>query len=169
VSAYREAAGAPCPRCGAPLVVVKSTEGVWTCGECGGVWTDVERSARIVQRLDRTLLEIGFTAGQGKERKEHDATPLSCPGCEKPMHRTPIASAACVVDACAAHGTWFDAGELEDVIRALGKRKPGVMPPNAAPVTYEHDTTTYSPTAHFIGKILYGMLEGAAEETLRNR
>ena len=169
MSAYREAAGAPCPRCAAALVAVKSAEGVWTCGECGGVWTDVERSARVVQRLDRALLEIGFSAGLGKERKQHDATPLNCPGCEKPMHRTPIPSAACVVDACAVHGTWFDAGELEDVIRALGKRKPGVMPPNAAPVTYEHDTTTYSPTAHFIGKILYGMLEGATEDALRNR
>jgi Zn-finger nucleic acid-binding protein len=158
MSAYREAAANDCPRCSTPLVRVATIEGVSTCPSCGGVWADVPTSARVVQRLDRELIAIGFSAGLGKERKTHDTTPLACPECERPMRRTPVEAAACVVDACAEHGTWFDAGELEDVIRAFGKRRPGVMPPTAAPTTYQHDTSTYSPTANFIGNVLLGAL-----------
>jgi hypothetical protein len=34
------------------------------------------------------------------------------------MQKIRVESAACEVDACPAHGTWFDTHELEHVIRA---------------------------------------------------
>ena len=39
------------------------------------------------------------------------------------MQRVRVESAACFVDACPIHGTWFDAGELEDVMRAYDRAR----------------------------------------------
>jgi Zn-finger nucleic acid-binding protein len=98
------------------------------CEKCGGVFADLEASRRIVNTLDRALLEIGFQGSLGKERKEHESRTLTCPECLLEMVKGRIESANCEIDACPVHGTWFDTGELVDVIRAFAKaRKQGVF------------------------------------------
>lgn len=112
----------------------REAAGVTYCEKCGGVFADVAATQRIVTTMDRTLLEIGFQAGRGKERKRHEPRELSCPECLIAMQMQRIESAACSVDVCPLHGTWFDTGELEDVMRAFrrarqhGAHSPGVIP-----------------------------------------
>jgi Zn-finger nucleic acid-binding protein len=112
--------------------------GVAYCEKCGGVFADVAATKRIVSTLDRALLEIGFQAGLGRERKHHPPREISCPECLIAMQQQRIEAAACVVDVCPVHGTWFDTGELEDVMRAFARaRKHGAHVPGAAPVAHD--------------------------------
>lgn len=112
-----------CPRCRQELSPIREEPGVRFCAGCGGVLADVAASARVMSRLDRVLLEIGFRAGLGKVRPTDDGRRLGCPECLLPMQRVRVESAACTVDACPLHGTWFDAGELEDVMRAYANAR----------------------------------------------
>jgi Zn-finger nucleic acid-binding protein len=171
MSIYRQspAPANTCPRCHEPLIVAESASDVRCCEKCGGVFAGIESSRRIVTMLDRTLLEIGFQAALGKERKKHPARAVTCPECLVEMQRTPIASAVCEVDACPAHGTWFDTGELEDVMRAYSNaRKRGVRPPGGPPPdgrtpfgkaeTGIPEDGNYSPVAHGLGTVLLTLL-----------
>jgi hypothetical protein len=57
------------------------------------------------------------------------------------MVKVSVRAAATEVDACPAHGTWFDAGELEAVTRAYARaRRAGV-------VTSRHVPDARVPTA----------------------
>jgi Zn-finger nucleic acid-binding protein len=136
VSIYRQgpAPANTCPRCRENLVVVPGHSGVRVCEKCGGVFADVDASRRIVSALDRALMEIGFQAGLGKPRKPDDRHALTCPECLVTMQKSRIEAAACEVDACPLHGTWFDTGELESVMRAFARaRRQGAMPPGPCP------------------------------------
>ena len=175
MSIYREspAPANSCPRCRETLIVAESAPSVRACEKCGGIFADIDASRRIVSMLDRTLLEIGFQAGLGKERKKQEARAIACPECLIAMQRTPIAAAVCEVDACPAHGTWFDAGELEDVMRAYSNaRKRGVPSPGSprpAPSPFGKAETgipadgNYSPVAHGIGSVLLALLAASSD------
>jgi Zn-finger nucleic acid-binding protein len=134
VNIYRE--GPPpantCPRCREPLVEAGAGNAIVYCPRCGGVLANIATTRRIITTMDRALLEIGFQAGLGRERKQYDPRALACPECLVPMQPQRIESAACTVDVCPAHGTWFDTGELEDVMRAFARaRKHGDSIPSA--------------------------------------
>ena len=124
-----------CPRCRETLLDVDGVPAVKWCERCGGVFADAEASRRIMSTFDRTLLEVGFQAGLGKPRDASTRRPITCPECLVTMHVVRVESAACEVDACPAHGTWFDAGELEDVMRAFTSARRSVgLPPTRAPI-----------------------------------
>jgi Zn-finger nucleic acid-binding protein len=145
MSIYRQgpAPANACPRCREPLITPAAVPNVRVCEKCGGVFADLEASRRIVARLDRVLLEVGFDAALGKKRKAYEPRPIACPECLVEMQQTLIRSAICEIDACPAHGTWFDTGELEDVMRAYARaRKRGIFPPGSAPVTAPAPTAT---------------------------
>jgi len=138
VSIYRQgpSPAGSCPRCRDTLIAVSAGEivpGVRTCHKCGGVFADNEASKKIVSTLDRVLLEIGFQAAFGKRRPGDPrelARSLTCPECLIAMRKVRIESAACEIDVCPAHGSWFDAGELEDVMRAYANnRRAGMLSP----------------------------------------
>lgn len=138
---YREVAPkhGVCPRCFAALAGWSAIPGVFYCGTCGGVMADNAASKRIVETLDRTLLDIGFRASLGRSVEPDTTRIVSCPDCLADMKRVEVASAACEVDVCAEHGTWFDAGELETVMRAYRhQRARGASrvpaPPSATPL-----------------------------------
>lgn len=132
MSIYREGpspAGA-CPRCREPLLAIANVASVKRCEKCGGVFANNDASRRIVIAFDRVLLEIGFESSLGKPRAKETGRSLTCPECLIAMQRVRIESAACWIDACPSHGSWFDPGELEDVMRAFRRaRDAGVRPP----------------------------------------
>lgn len=139
MSIYRQGPtpASSCPRCREALVESELTTGVTYCEKCGGVFADVPATQRIVSRMDRMLQEIGFRAAFGKARKNHEPRELTCPECLITMQQQRIESAACTVDVCPAHGTWFDTGELEDVMRAFARaRKRGAHAPGVIPEAY---------------------------------
>lgn len=132
MSIYRQGpspAGA-CPRCREPLLGIANVPSVRRCEKCGGVFANNDASRRIVSGFDRVLLEIGFECGLGKPRAKETPHALTCPECLVGMQKVRMESAACSIDACPAHGSWFDPGELEDVMRAFRRaREAGVPPP----------------------------------------
>lgn len=89
------------------------------CRRCGGVWVD--------RQTLEVMLESAAAQGVGDGRPstvhrrelsmQGKVTYRSCPGCNDPMNRRNFARVSgVVVDECREHGTFFDAGELEDVL-----------------------------------------------------
>lgn len=98
------------------------------CRRCGGVWTD--RSTLDV------MIETAATTGTGdgrapqvKRRTLSMNTKVvyrACAVCQDPMNRRNFARiSGVIVDECRDHGTFFDAGELEDVLAFV--RSGGLM------------------------------------------
>jgi Zn-finger nucleic acid-binding protein len=136
---YRQgpAPAGSCPRCRETLIVAKDEPGMRYCEKCGGVFADAAASRRIVSSLDRALLALGFDVGRGKPRDARDERRVACPECLVEMQKVRVEAAVCDIDACPTHGTWFDAGELEDVMRAFHRaRQQGARTPGAPPAAY---------------------------------
>jgi Zn-finger nucleic acid-binding protein len=78
------------------------------CGRCGGVWLD--RAT-----LDALARDGGHQAGAALQDQEGARR---CPVCGALMARTEFGRGlGLVVDVCGEHGTWFDAGELRQVMQ----------------------------------------------------
>lgn len=89
------------------------------CRRCGGVWVDRETFDVMVQ----SAVDQGVGDGRsvGVHRREltmqGKVTYRACPGCGHTMNRRNFARiSGVIVDECRNHGTFFDAGELEDVL-----------------------------------------------------
>jgi len=89
------------------------------CQRCGGVWVD----RATLEVMVESASEQG--AGDGRApavfRRELSMQPKvvyrSCSVCGHPMNRRNFARiSGVIVDECRTHGTFFDAGELEDVL-----------------------------------------------------
>ncbi len=109
-----------CPRCGAPLVaLLAGAFTLGTCRACAGVFAPNAAAAHLAQKLDEqmaaavTRVSVGATDMSAMP----DGSPaLACPTCGAAMGRVVVSETA--LDTCAMHGTWFDAWELERVMRA---------------------------------------------------
>ena len=160
MSVYRQGRTAvnTCPRCQEALVDNAGRPGVKTCEKCGGVFANLATSNRILEAIDRQLLAIGFDAAWGKRKPRDEGHPLTCPECQIQMVKNRIESAACEVDACPLHGTWFDTGELVDVMRAFeSARSKGIQLKRDVPSmpvkldTYDAPDVNPFPTPSLIG------------------
>jgi Zn-finger nucleic acid-binding protein len=79
------------------------------------LWTHPELWAEVTQAADQAQAEATEIV-DGRA-----AVYLNCPACSGPMSRSNFAKVSGVmVDGCARHGTWFDAGELQDILRFIG-------------------------------------------------
>jgi Zn-finger nucleic acid-binding protein len=87
------------------------------CGQCGGQFVEVAALRELVEQHDRVSL-VPFTRGAGSadavlERVHY----VACPVCKALMNRRNFGgTSGVIVDVCAKHGTWFDAGELPRVL-----------------------------------------------------
>lgn len=108
-------AGGPCPRCATPLVASPLGDGACTllaCESCGGAFVDVEGLA-WAEGHPTELPRADATASPAHASPSLDKY-VACPRCRTLMSRRVFGKrSGVVVDVCAAHGTWFDAGELE--------------------------------------------------------
>jgi Zn-finger nucleic acid-binding protein len=113
-----------CPRCGESLFEGRASSGVVLegCGECGGIWLENANAQRALQTFDRTLNTLSTQASAHAKREPAVTPRVSCPACNVPMGRTRVANTNIDLDTCAAHGTWFDRGELAAVLDALRPR-----------------------------------------------
>ncbi len=117
-----------CPRCHEPLVTYE-LEGVEVdrCLECGGTWLDegelqmlLELAGAGTGRLSEALEAAARVGARGK---------LRCPRCAKRMDVIHLGEAEAVeLDRCRnAHGLWFDAREVEAVVRKFHEGDEGVV------------------------------------------
>ncbi len=123
--AYRRSSSpqGACPRCHHPLVEYREYSGIRACEICAGLFADNARSRAIIATLDRSLLTLSLTLQANRSPVGRPEDEIACPECQGPMTRVPVASAACLIDACGEHGTWFDAGELDAVMRAYANQR----------------------------------------------
>jgi Zn-finger nucleic acid-binding protein len=96
-----------CIQCRVPMARTTSAGGhdLATCERCGGAWMDV---ADFLAELRAAQPKLAFD-----ELMEHnDGTPRRpCPRCGEIMSIVWLEFLQ--LDQCAAHGVWFDRGELE--------------------------------------------------------
>lgn len=118
-----------CARCGpgAPLsAVVRDDVTVYVCGRCTGAFVphgdlDALSSGAASWPLD--------AAPGARLFREPRVRYLRCPFCDGIMDRRGVGRRRVVVDVCAAHGVWFDVGELTLV---LGDRRTSLSRVEAA-------------------------------------
>ncbi len=127
-----------CPRCFAPLsAIVLGASQAQGCRKCGGIFADNALSSRITSILDRAIVADAFAHAARKAAQPLDlhGPKLSCPECSLAMLPNYVQAANVRVDACAEHGTFFDAHELEAVSRAFRRRREAGVPqaPRTAP------------------------------------
>lgn len=95
------------------------------CGRCAGLWLGVETFERLADRARRTANPAPDpwtirTEGAPAHASRPAAGPAyrRCPICSKIMNRTNFEKRSGVlIDRCREHGIWFDAEELDAVLR----------------------------------------------------
>lgn len=112
-----------CPACGGEARLTSRALGgpgmtVLECGRCAGLWVGRELFRRLEGRArDRALPWRPDGGGPEAARPPAEVVYRPCPECEKLMNRSNYGRrSGVVVDVCAAHGLWFDLGELDRVL-----------------------------------------------------
>ena len=114
-----------CPRCDTKLVHAR-TNGIALhgCGGCGGIWLDNESTKTVIAQTNAVVIALAERAAENaREHVETLSTGLPCPVCANPLRRVRIAQGTVDVDICDTHGTWFDSGELQGVIRHFERER----------------------------------------------
>ncbi len=112
-----------CPRCRQQLVFVE-VKGVALhgCGSCGGIWLSNADSQKVVAALPPEVKQMSQNAQANARTKPDVEQPLQCVVCRYELKRTwPVTGVG--IDVCASHGTWFDAGELHEVVQRMRVEK----------------------------------------------
>jgi Zn-finger nucleic acid-binding protein len=122
-----------CPDCKLPLTTFKAGAGqLQACARCGG--------QMVTHGLLRALLEQREVLGNAvpSPAEAQRSNPLNdpvryrpCPSCQQLMNRKNFGgTSGIIVDVCARHGTFFDAGELPRVLEFV--RRGGLAQAQAA-------------------------------------
>jgi Zn-finger nucleic acid-binding protein len=74
---------------------------------CGGAWICEAELVELAHDARGTLVTLPWATRSGEAR--------ACPECTQPMRTVGLAGVA--LDRCFDHGIWFDAGELQAVMR----------------------------------------------------
>jgi Zn-finger nucleic acid-binding protein len=89
------------------------------------VWLDSAASRTIVEGAAQALVALAEQASQhAVVRVDLRPRNLLCPICRQPLVGGLVPGTTVEVDACAVHGTWFDAGELRVVALAFANLPP---------------------------------------------
>lgn len=85
------------------------------CGRCGGQFVEHDAMRDLVERHDR--LDVVPRKPPAPAPVDTHVRYVACPVCGALMNRRNFgANSGVIVDVCAKHGTWFDAGELPRVL-----------------------------------------------------
>lgn len=94
------------------------------CGLCGGLWLDNAATTTVLERFDLDASKVARLI-DAKAQKQTPTSPFApigqgCPICKEPLASTKYNEVT--LDYCAAHGTFFDRGELQRVLAATNAR-----------------------------------------------
>ncbi len=106
--------GQPCPRCAGRLVAAEvAGVALESCDGCDGRFVAREAMVAILDHPGTVDELRALLPRRGAGRPSPDRLYINCPVCGTLMHRRQSApGGAVVIDWCALHGCWFDAGEL---------------------------------------------------------
>ena len=110
--------------------------GVARCA-CGGAWVSEANLVDMAVEVKGALVALPWDHRKGD--------PRPCPVCAARMQTVALVRVA--LDRCAAHGVWFDANELADVLQRAGKL-PDELPPGWEPADDAKVAPVASPTEH---------------------
>jgi Zn-finger nucleic acid-binding protein len=121
IAAVDERAGTRnCPRgCGTLRRLSLGGVELEDCGTCSGVWLTPDIFRKLCAEEERRSVFLGAELQARRTPAASVATVryVPCPDCGKLMNRVNFGKrSGVVVDACAQHGTWFDADELRRVV-----------------------------------------------------
>lgn len=97
--------------------------GVSICHACAGAWLDTAHSIgltrgivsadfkRAMVQAEADAIRIGASGGGYRAQGAREGARV-CAECSAPLAKAIEKESEIETDACAAHGTWFDAGEL---------------------------------------------------------
>ena len=98
------------------------------CTQCGGVWLSRVEVERLTRERDDELAKASWRAfgvvAMLSPRGDNRAR-LTCPECGSALTRAEIPETIYEIDVCAAHGTWFDRGELPAFVDSWSQRRAG--------------------------------------------
>jgi len=112
--------------------------GILECPSCAGLWLASEQFKLLLDRframsaVTETAIYVDTQSYQARNRVSQNG-PLyrACPECSKLMHRRNFGrKSGIIVDHCGEHGYWFDAEELDGVLRWIqqgGEHKVGQL------------------------------------------
>lgn len=118
-----------CPRCQIGMkVVTLGTTSVLECGQCEGIWVDVDTLQQICNDREKQAMVSNAPSALNQDLQfEKTIRYVPCPVCHELMNRVQFAHCShVVVDVCKSHGTWFDKDELRraiEFVRAGGLEK----------------------------------------------
>ena len=113
-----------CPQCKDLLTsITRENISALACRGCGGAWIASDTLERVTYALDPSSIDVGDDAASMARMAfpPHAASP-PCPVCHTPMSTVKLEGTDVEVDVCSEHGTWFDRGELQTVVRELMAR-----------------------------------------------
>jgi len=127
-----------CPVCRVDLHDIANRTGVAAaCSSCFGIWLDNVCSRSVVTNLLEPAVKYVAQVADAKAAEKQAAPasgagayrtpasrppanePRTCAQCGAAMAPSHVASANVTLDVCAAHGTWFDAGELHTLSQQI--------------------------------------------------
>lgn len=139
-----------CPACDSDLVRSSvADDALDECRSCHGIWLDIESFRRLATDPGRQAALLAKLQAHEGEIAGH-ARALPCPRCQRPMAPYDFASASSVhIDACRAHGVWFDRDELRRIFELIrsgvltprrdqpGETSPARPPPRESSVAFQ--------------------------------
>jgi Zn-finger nucleic acid-binding protein len=106
-----------CPECRVALHALACKNGtLLDCERCGGQFVE-HALLRALLLQSEVLAPTVPVLKRPKNPLDQKVVYRPCPSCRKLMHRKNFGgSSGIILDACAVHGNWFDAGELPSVL-----------------------------------------------------
>lgn len=112
-----------CPRCRTRMLDAFTCDDgtFFDCAGCGGQFVPHEVLQSLVRRHQAASRLAGGRLRPLNPLKE-PVTYLPCPSCRELMHRRNFGFiSGVIIDVCAAHGNWFDVGELARILAFVGQ------------------------------------------------
>ena len=170
----------PCPNCGEEQMLQQRSFGesahLMECSSCTGMWV---RNSVLKGLLKRAKEEVDeFQLDGGPERplqsvdNRHAEAPIyrECPDCKHHMRRHIFAKkSGIVIDSCKEHGIWFDAEELELILKwvraggSAASNDNSVPKPAAAKGTGDYTPVRRTRSTNSGGTALSDVLDDAFE------
>jgi Zn-finger nucleic acid-binding protein len=107
-----------CPHCKKRLVtVIADGVSLSGCGACGGIWVDNASAQRVLSKPESVFADLARRAAIGATGSRGKAEKPTCAECPAVLDRSTVHGID--LDVCSEHGTWFDARELETLVKLL--------------------------------------------------
>ncbi len=107
-----------CPHCKKRLVTVVALDvSLSGCGACGGIWVDNASARKVLAKPEAVFADLARRAAAGASGSRGKADKPTCAECPAVLDRVRVHGLE--LDVCSDHGTWFDAYELDGLVRAM--------------------------------------------------